>query len=134
MQIAKETGTQLHAWDEDEAIIDPDGENLSQEEAKEYSTLLWDDGVIADAFRYSNEHYNDIDPQRSLHDFFAEKAEGFFLDQPEQAARRKREIFLLVARMWGAYIGMYIVKIPDTDGLEAHQRLQIALRVWKARC
>ncbi|TKA66882.1 hypothetical protein B0A55_08185 [Friedmanniomyces simplex] len=110
LRIAKETGTHLHAWDEDSFVIGPDGDPLDASEADDYSSLLWDDGLIADAFRYSNEHHATIDPQRSLHDFFVEKAASLFIDQPEDVARRKREKLLQVASMWGAYIGSPVTR------------------------
>ncbi|KAK0940040.1 hypothetical protein LTR29_008375 [Friedmanniomyces endolithicus] len=88
LRIAKETGTHLHAWNEDSVIFGPDGNALDASETHEYSSLLWDDGLIADAFRYSNEHHAAIDSHRSLHDFFVEKAGSLFLDLPEDVARR----------------------------------------------
>ncbi|KAK0310733.1 hypothetical protein LTR01_003888 [Friedmanniomyces endolithicus] len=110
LRIAKETGTLLHAWDENSVIFGPGGDALDAFETDEYSSLLWDDGLIASAFRYSNEHHAAIGPERSLHDFFVEKAERLFLDQPEDVARRKRETLLQVASMWGAYIGSSVTR------------------------
>ncbi|KAK1078319.1 hypothetical protein LTR48_008508, partial [Friedmanniomyces endolithicus] len=110
LRIAKETGTHLHAWNEDSVIFGPDGNALDASETHEYSSLLWDDGLIADAFRYSNEHHAAIDSHRSLHDFFVEKAGSLFLDLPEDVARRKREMLLQVASMWGAYIGSSVTR------------------------
>jgi len=110
MQIAQATGTRLHAWEEDEAIFAPEGHRLDPAEAAQYARLLWDDGVIVDAFRYSNEHHDAIDPARSLYDFFAEKAAHMFTGEAADVARRKRETFLLVASMWGAYIGSPVAR------------------------
>ncbi|KAK5683554.1 hypothetical protein LTS10_005087 [Elasticomyces elasticus] len=109
LRIAKETGTQLHTWDEDSVLIGSNGNTLNAAEADEYSSLLWDDGLIAQAFRYSNES-KAIDPQCSLHDFFVERVETFFVDQPGQEATRKRATLLQVASMWGAYIGSAVTK------------------------
>ena len=105
MRLAKETKTELHAWDESQAIIDSNGRALEPSEAGEYAQLLWDDGFIAEAFRYSNERGDSIDAKRSLYDFFVEKAEGLFLDLPADLAKRKRQTFVQTASMWGAYIG-----------------------------
>lgn len=96
----------MHAYDEVQAIIDPDGKMLDPEETAEYAKLLWDDGLIASAFRYSDEYHESIDPERSLYDFFEERAQELFLDQPDVVAKRKRRMLLLVARMWGAFVGM----------------------------
>jgi hypothetical protein len=104
--LAQQTGTQLHAWNEDaQCLIEPDGTPVSAEEADEYGRIIWDNGLIAEAFKHSNEKHKEIDPQRSVYDFFAEKAENLFTDLPVEEAKRKREILLLVTRMWGAYIG-----------------------------
>lgn len=105
LQIAKETGTELHYWDESEALFDPEGNLLDAEEAEEYGSLLWDDGLIAEAFEYSERNQKTIDPWRSVYDFFAEKAEGVFTDLEEDVAKRKREMLLLSTQMWGAYVG-----------------------------
>ena len=66
---------------------------------------MWDDGLIADAFRHSKEDFASILLERSLQDFFVEEAEALFRDEAEDVARRKREILLLMGRMWGGYIG-----------------------------
>ena len=108
MRVAEATGTQLFDWEEGsdaEAIFDAEGLRLDHAEASQYAELMWSDGVIADAFRYSNEHHDSIDPKRSLFDFFREKAECLFIDEPAEVARRKRQTFLPVADMWGAYVG-----------------------------
>ncbi|KAK5115339.1 hypothetical protein LTR62_001539 [Meristemomyces frigidus] len=112
LQIAKQTGTILHAWDEDEAtfLFGSDGEQLDAEEVTEYPSLLWDDGLIADAFRYSNEHHDEIDPQCSLQVYFEERSETLFKQLPDDEAKRKRETLLLVTRMWGAYIGSPVTR------------------------
>jgi hypothetical protein len=36
MQIARETKTELHAWDEEQSVIDSKGEPLDPAEAAEY--------------------------------------------------------------------------------------------------
>lgn len=105
MKIAKETGTQLHAWDESQQIHDTDGTPLSPEEAMEYGMLLWDDGLIAQAFKYSQENTKTIPASKGLMDFFREKAEGLFTDLPPEQAKRKRKTLMDVASMWGAYVG-----------------------------
>ncbi|CAK4030581.1 flavin containing amine oxidase like [Lecanosticta acicola] len=105
MDIAKQTGTKLHAWDEDCVIFDSEGQALSKEEADEYGSILWDDGLIADAFRYSNEHHDTIDPQRSLYDFFVERSKDLFESEPVEVAKQKREKLLQFTWMWSCYIG-----------------------------
>lgn len=105
MQIARETDIRLHAWDEEQSVIDSSGKPLDLDEAEEYGRLLWDDGLIAAAFKYSNEHGQSIPASRSLYDFFEERSKGLFNDLPDAEAQRKREQLLKSACMWGAYIG-----------------------------
>ncbi|KAK3722395.1 hypothetical protein LTR37_002386 [Vermiconidia calcicola] len=83
---------------------------LDDIEAEEHAKLLWDDGLIAKAFKYSRCQRDFINPGRSLFDFLAEKAEDIFADEPAKVAYRKRQTLLLVARMWGSYIGSPVEK------------------------
>jgi hypothetical protein len=105
MQIARDTNTALHAWDEEQNVIDSQGEPLDSDEASECGRLLWDDGLIAAAFKYSNEHSKSIPASRSLYDFFEEKVKDLFTDLPVAEAERKRKTLLQTISMWGAYVG-----------------------------
>jgi len=105
LKLAKETGTELHAWDESQAVIDSEGHTLNPEEAGEYAQLLWDNGVIAAAFKHSNEQSDSIPASQSLYDYFIEQAKVFFADLPKAEAERKRKRFLQTANMWGSYVG-----------------------------
>jgi hypothetical protein len=105
MQIARDTKTILHAWDEEQSVIDSTGKSMDPAEAGEYGRLLWDDGLIAAAFKYSNEHSKAIPASRSLYDFFEEKAQELFTDLPDEEAQRKRLGLLQACEMWGAYVG-----------------------------
>ncbi|GAB7353758.1 hypothetical protein MBLNU459_g4150t2 [Dothideomycetes sp. NU459] len=105
MKIAKQTRTRLHSWDETQQVYDVDGTPLSFDEAMEYALLLWDDGLIAEAFKYSHENTKTIPASKSLMDFFREKAEGLFTDLPPEQAKRKRKTLMDTAMMWGAYVG-----------------------------
>lgn len=109
-EIAKKTATIFHSWEEEQTVFDPQGNIVNRDEAAEYAELLWDDGIIADAFRRSKESNESIHPDRSLYDFFVQKAERIFRNEPEDVAKRKRETLLLYARMWGAYIGSSVNK------------------------
>lgn len=105
MQIARDTKTTLHAWDEEQSVIDSNGKPMNPAEAGEYGRLLWDDGLIAAAFKYSNEHSKSIPASRSLYDFFEEKAQELFTGLPKEEAERKRSGLLQACEMWGAYVG-----------------------------
>ena len=78
---------------------------MAENEVEEYNSLIWDDGLIAEATKLSKESNRSIDPQRSLYDFFAEKVESLFLNEAPSEAKRKRETLLLVASTWGAWVG-----------------------------
>nr|POF08139.1 protein flowering locus d [Quercus suber] len=105
MHIAKATKTELHTWDEAELLYNTDGKVVGAEEAAEYSSLLWEDGIIADAFRYSEQNHSSIDSKRSLYDFFVEKVPTMFDKETADEAKRKRETLLQLAKVWGAYVG-----------------------------
>ncbi|CAD0088945.1 unnamed protein product [Aureobasidium vineae] len=103
--IAKQTDTQLHYWDERQRILDTDGTPLSTKEAEEYGSILWENGLISQAFKYSRENTSTIDASVSLMDYFAEKAETLFADLEQQEAQRKRKTLLKVCDFWGSYVG-----------------------------
>lgn len=98
------TITRLKVWDELMKVFDADGSELSQGEVEEYSALQWDN-IIAAAFRHSRNDHDKISPDTSLFDFFSERAETMFQDQPADVADQKRTKLLQLARGWGAYIG-----------------------------
>jgi hypothetical protein len=110
MELARDTNTYLHAVDNTEAIVGPQGTLLPGEESRKYNELMWSDGVIADAFRLSNEHFSSIDPQKSLYDFFVEKSETMFLNDSAEEANRKRKTFLSLSRIWSTYVGSPITR------------------------
>ncbi|EME49757.1 hypothetical protein DOTSEDRAFT_68514 [Dothistroma septosporum NZE10] len=110
MTIASQTNTKLHAWGENEVAFDSDKTMLDPAETAEYSQILWDEGLIAEAFRYSKTLGNLIDEHKSLYDFFAERAEKLFSDEPPATAQRKRSTFLQFVKMWGCYIGSPVTR------------------------
>lgn len=69
---------------------------MDNAKATGFSELVW--GVIADAFKYSNECAT-IPPDRSLKDFFIEKVGEKGLTDDEN------RVVLQMAEMWGAFIG-----------------------------
>ena len=99
MRIALQTDTKLHAWGENEMAFNSDKVMLDPAETTEYSHILWDEGLIAEAFRYSRSQGNLIDKQKSLYDFFVEKAEDLFSGESPATAQRKRSTFLQFVKM-----------------------------------
>ncbi|KAF4554976.1 Flavin containing amine oxidoreductase-like protein 1 [Elsinoe fawcettii] len=104
-RIAEKTGTKLQAWDEAQQIYDVDATPLPGEEAAEYGALLWDDGLIAKAFKYSEENKDSISSDESLFDFFKKQTESMFKDLNPKEAEMRRTTLLNISRMWGAYVG-----------------------------
>jgi len=76
----------------------------------EYGQMLWDDGLIAEAFKYSNENKDSIPVETSLYDFFEERVAKMFQDLPADQAEKKRRALLNVASMWGAYVGSPVTR------------------------
>jgi hypothetical protein len=103
--IAEQSQTRICGWDGEEVLINKNGEVIDPNEAEEYAEILWDDGIIAEAFRLSKENQDSIDPERSFYDFIKDKVDDYFTEEPAEEAYRKRELLLLVAQTWGAYVG-----------------------------
>ncbi|MCJ1386200.1 hypothetical protein MMC17_009326 [Xylographa soralifera] len=96
LDLAKETNTVASSIGESSGTFDELGEYMDEKKAERLSELVW--GIIADAFKYSNDA-SSIPPDRSLEDFFVEKLEEKDLSQEDT------KIVLQIARMWGAFIG-----------------------------
>ena len=105
MALAKETKTQLHNWDERQQLFHPDGSPLPTEQAIEYGSLIWDDGLIASAFKYSRAHSSRISADTSLLDFFRDEVQKLFTNLPAAQAKEKRDILLHITEFWGSYVG-----------------------------
>ncbi|KAI9769316.1 MAG: hypothetical protein M1835_006721 [Candelina submexicana] len=114
MDLAKETQSTLHSWGERQAIFDEKGEMLEETKANRYSEIVW--GIIADAFKYSNDYSSAIPPNRSLMDFFKNKVKGFLQsdsdgpgsngDTPRiEELNHEQKTLLRIAQMWGAFVG-----------------------------
>ncbi|KUJ18415.1 FAD/NAD(P)-binding domain-containing protein [Mollisia scopiformis] len=99
LDLAKMTKTATHSWaDEADALYDDQGKRVSN--ASELSGTFW--GIIMEAFKFSEHHGATIDPSRSLWDFFLEKASLMSKNDEE---KRKANMLLQIAEMWGAFIG-----------------------------
>lgn len=70
---------------------------MNEEKATEYSELVW--GIVADAFKHSNNDSENIPSEKSLMDFFQEKVKEKDVSVDEQ------KILLQMAQMWGAFVG-----------------------------
>ena len=95
--IAQRTNTTTHFLADSEAIIDSRGDRMDNRVASELSEAVW--GIIAKAFRYSDEHSAEIDKCQSLMDYFKDQVKEVTED-PSMQAR-----ILEQAQMWGGFVG-----------------------------
>lgn len=109
-EIAKATKTDLYYWDERQRILDTDGKPLNEQDAEEIGRILWEDGLISQAFKYSRENTETIDPKTSLMDYFKQEAETLWKDLGKEEQERKRRTFLKVCEFWGSYVGSATTK------------------------
>ena len=90
----------FHKWEERLTVYDSSGKQMPHEKASFFNHYLW--GIIADAFKYSNDHSAEIDVEKSLWDFFVEKSHSIF---PDEGQNQDRLLFLSMAETWGAFVG-----------------------------
>ncbi|KAK3905133.1 hypothetical protein C8A05DRAFT_13024 [Staphylotrichum tortipilum] len=102
MDLVRETKTAVGVWDNQTCVYDEDGTLLPAEEGEKYSTLMWN--IIENAFEYSNKHGAEIDPQRSLGDFFQEQVVER-IPRTQEGFERARRILLQMAELWGNFVG-----------------------------
>ncbi len=114
MDLATETKSTLHSWGERQTIFDENGKVLEETKANRYSEIVW--GIIADAFKYSNDHSSTIPPTQSLMDYFKEKVRDYSQCDSDELASLgatpetrdlddAQKTLLRIAQMWGAFVG-----------------------------
>ena len=101
MELAKQTATPLHLWEQNTILVDDYGQLVCKDIANKTLERVWD--TLAKAVDYSAIHTDALDPSKSLYDFFTAECQGMIRDGivPESDA----ELFLGMAHMWGAYVG-----------------------------
>jgi monoamine oxidase len=100
LDLAKDTGTVTHGWDEGiKNIFDESGKIVKDVQK------LFDDGwnIVLQAFEHSLKNTSTIDPNESLYDYFEQKAAELFPDATNQADQRKNVLHF--SEMWGAMVG-----------------------------
>lgn len=102
LELARETNTATWSWESASCVYDEDGRPYAPDEGAAYSTMMWD--IVQAAFRHSNKHSADIDPGESLLDFFRAKLRET-IPETTEGWRRKRDIVLQMADLWGAFVG-----------------------------
>ncbi|KAF2748909.1 FAD/NAD(P)-binding domain-containing protein [Sporormia fimetaria CBS 119925] len=104
LDMAKETKTATMSWDGRQAVFDPHGKAMLDEEALQNTELVWT--IIEEAMKYSNDHNAEIPVEKSLYDFFAERLQKpHSYENDDAESKRKRDTILQMAEMWGAFVG-----------------------------
>lgn len=98
MHLAEKTKTVVMEPEEELALFDTQGRRRPDSEAVDLSGKMWE--MVVDAFKYSDEHSADINPQTSLFEYFRAK-----LDQRPDLTPQKRDDLLQEAQMWGPFVG-----------------------------
>lgn len=118
--LVEETGTTLHTLGESQAAFSPTGKQIPQSLVDRASESFW--SIIADAFQYSNEHSEKINPNRSLLDFIKEKVDDKYppgkvngasesdlrfkdTDGGVNSTDAERKLVLSEAEAWGGFVG-----------------------------
>jgi protoporphyrinogen oxidase len=97
LDIAKQTETPLHSWNERINLYDRNGELIPNGKAVEIDELRW--RIVEEAMVYSAEHEKYISKDESLFDFVAKRVKEVLHDETDQA------LLLGMVEMWGDYIG-----------------------------
>ena len=102
LDLAKQTNTPTHSWGGKANIFNEGG--IVLQDGSELSGEMW--GIILQAFRHSAENTATIDPEESLHDFFAVKVKEVF---PEDGSEEQRKIVMQMSHLWGAFVGSSVM-------------------------
>ena len=96
-RIANKTETVLHGWEERHALFNSAGERINDDKAAAMSEAVWE--TIAKGFKYSDKHSHEINPWKSLMDYFKEE-----IPKDEHNPDTVSDI-LKVAQGWGPFVG-----------------------------
>ncbi|KAG5984733.1 hypothetical protein E4U55_003505, partial [Claviceps digitariae] len=106
LELAKSTNTSVGSSDTHTWAFTSAGDLLPCEESDKYSTMVWD--LVQQAFEHSNDLGVETDKNKSLLDFFQERI-PHLIPGTDLDYKRRREITLDMAQMWGAFIGTSIL-------------------------
>lgn len=67
LDLVYSTGTATHDWGERQVAFGPDGEVIAEDEAAKNAEMMWT--LIGEAFKHSNAHSAEINPDVSLMDY-----------------------------------------------------------------
>jgi len=102
LDLAKETNTPLHVWNEKIRVFNRNGDSIPENQAKELSDLRWE--LIEEAFPYSLKNKHEIPVNDSLYDFLKRRI------LEEGLSSEDSQLLLDMSHMWGCYTGDSIVK------------------------
>ncbi|KAM3524349.1 hypothetical protein MY4038_007777 [Beauveria bassiana] len=105
--LALVTGTGMDDLDEKSCAFDETGVRLEAAESTKYETIMWE--TVKEAFAYSATSEAEIDPQKSLMDFFQEKIPSRIPDDEPNAEAQRKTVYQ-ICETWGAFIGSPITK------------------------
>lgn len=106
LDIARQTNTTTHSWNDRSQIYDEDGEYVPGEEGDKYNNVFWK--IVVEAFKYSD-HEESIPPTRSLYDYFQTKIDSL-IPKSCKNFESKRKILMQMSERWGAFIGSPIMR------------------------
>lgn len=107
LDLALETGTAIEDIDEVSCAFDEKGVKLDAAESVKYETIMWE--TIEEAFVHSASSEAEIDPNKSLMDFFREKV-PLRIPDDEPNAEAKRKTVYQICETWGAFVGSPVTK------------------------
>ncbi|KAH8882317.1 FAD/NAD(P)-binding domain-containing protein [Thozetella sp. PMI_491] len=107
LQLAIETSTPMHHWNDKQLLFDSAGHSVPQETADRLSALLWD--ILESGFRFSQEAYDrgtatSIPAGDSLYEYVERRARQLVPNENEQ------QLLAQMSEMFGGYVGMSIRK------------------------
>lgn len=107
LDLAKKTKTLTMNWDGRQSVFDHVGRHMNDAEAAENTEIVWT--IIERAMKLSNEESATIPAHKSLYDYFKEQVKEIFPSkhsiEVEDESKKKQEIILQMAEMWGAFVG-----------------------------
>ncbi|KAJ5648349.1 Amine oxidase [Penicillium lividum] len=97
MSMARRTQTATFDPEGGSFLVSRNGKFIGEDLGTKISDFVW--STIAEAFKYSNEHGEDIPAEESLYDFFQVKLRETSFSEEE------RQLVLDTCKLWGAYVG-----------------------------
>ncbi|KAL9016365.1 MAG: hypothetical protein Q9185_006284 [Variospora sp. 1 TL-2023] len=101
VDLAKETGTPLHRWNENTLLVDSEGSLLATSEANNALKQVWE--VLEAAMEHSKSCSEHINSAASLYSYFKTWCDRAIHDS--KMTQHEADLVLAMSQMWGAYVG-----------------------------